>query len=65
MEDHFGEVYYSEYFNEYIVVVAYTNDDNWYFVRRGMKVILKAQSKLSKMGDYLAIDALYPWRAED
>lgn len=50
MEDHFGEVYYSKYFEQYIVVVDYINDDNWYFVRRGMKVILKARSKLSDLG---------------
>lgn len=50
MEDHFGEVYYSKYMGQYIVVVDFITDDNWYFVRRGMKVIFRAKTKLSEMG---------------
>lgn len=59
MEDHFGEVYYSDFFDQYIVVVDYRHDDHWYFVRRGMKVILRNRTKLSEMGPLIS------WRARD
>ena len=48
---YFGTVFYSEYFKSYCVVVRYKNDDDWYFVVENRPThILKAQTKLSRMG---------------
>ena len=48
---YFGTVFYSEYFKSYCVVVRYKNNDDWYFVVENRPThILKAQTKLSRMG---------------